>query len=74
MDKQNMSCFFPNFKENTVFFPIPRAPGPSPKKGCESPEMACSTSKNLLNYVFSFLVRLPIPKTGNEVGLSPTPG
>ena len=30
--------FFSQFKgKHRYFFPIPRAPGPSPKKGCESP-------------------------------------
>ena len=32
-----MLYFFPILRKTPLFFPIPRAPGPSPKKGCESP-------------------------------------
>ena len=29
---------FPNFSQNTAYFPNSMGPGPIPKKGCESPE------------------------------------
>ena len=38
---ENMSCyFFPILSKMPLFFPMPRAPGPSPKKGCESPALS----------------------------------
>ena len=33
--------FFPILRKTLLFFRIPRAPGPSPKNGCESPGIGC---------------------------------
>ena len=32
-----MSCFFPNFKENTAIFPNSKGPGPQSQKGVWEP-------------------------------------
>ena len=41
-----MSCYFFQILSKTpLFFPIPRAPGPSPKRGCESPAVIFVYSK-----------------------------
>ena len=40
LDNKICLVFFPNFKENTAIFPNSKGPSPSPKKGCESPDIA----------------------------------
>ena len=37
--KKYVLLFFPNSKQNAAIFPNSKGPGPSPKKGCESPAL-----------------------------------
>ena len=58
MDNKICLGLFPILRKTPLFFPIPRAPGPSPKKGCKSPAIRGQGG---------YLVFLISPKNANLV-------
>ena len=60
MDNKICLVFFPTLRKTPLYFPIPRAPGPSPKKGCESPVPLPEPTNDLIsqniNYHYHFII------------------